>query len=391
MMKHTHTSVQSSKHLAFAVPLMGLLMAYFLLFGKQAGMGASRGLSLVAGRLIPALFPFLVLAGLAGQKPVLNWLAKPFGFLGKLFFLPKEAGAIFIISLLGGYPVGALLVANSVQTGLLTKQQAARLLCSCVHAAPSFLVGFLGGQLGVPLFGWGMVVVQGGLSLLCGVVLGVFARTEKKNQPLFHTPMPPNLPLQRQSNAAQGQGTNTKNAPFSLLQNMIPAIGVASQSMLMISGCVVFFSALVAPLLPILPAFWGAFTAALTEISGGLPLLISALPFQNSGAYWIGFCLGMGGLCVWGQVVLGLQQAGHPACSPLPFLVSRLFIAPLTGLAAWLLAQLLPQTAVDAMTSIVAGGGSDLSAFSATPMATLLLMGLCGLLFSLGAKAQTNT
>ncbi|MBR5134009.1 MAG: sporulation protein, partial [Clostridia bacterium] len=113
--------------------LVCLAAGAILLWGGQAAAtGVKRGLSLCGQLLIPSLFPFMILAdffirsGLADSvgRRVDRAMRVLFGFSGC-------AAAAIVISMLGGYPAGALAVDRLVEQGELDRTTAKRLLRCC--------------------------------------------------------------------------------------------------------------------------------------------------------------------------------------------------------------------------------------------------------------------
>lgn len=78
------------------------------MFSKECSKGAENGIGLCLSTLVPSLFPFMVLASYITDSGLaekigrhLSWLTKP------LFGLDGCFASAIILSLVGGYPVGA--------------------------------------------------------------------------------------------------------------------------------------------------------------------------------------------------------------------------------------------------------------------------------------------
>lgn len=127
-----------------AVSILLLLVA-LLLWPGAAAEGVRGGLSACAGSLIPALFPFLLLARLVNATGLGDRLsaalARP---LGRLFRAPGCVAAPFLLGLTGGYPIGAAALADLTREGRMNAEDAARLLPVCDNTGPGFLVGAVG-------------------------------------------------------------------------------------------------------------------------------------------------------------------------------------------------------------------------------------------------------
>lgn len=107
--------------------------------------GIRRGLEVSAGVLIPSLFPFMVLSGYISMSGYARILSAPLGLLTtRIYKLPKELGVVILLSLIGGYPVGAKMIANLLEQKRIDRETAERMLCFCVNSGPSFLITAVG-------------------------------------------------------------------------------------------------------------------------------------------------------------------------------------------------------------------------------------------------------
>ena len=119
-------------------------MLLLILDPKTALSGANKGIELLLRTIVPSIFPFLVLSQLIHKSfmgisiPIL----KP---IRKLCGLPKGAESIFLLGLIGGYPVGAQSIENAYISGTLNEHDAKRLLGFCNNAGPAFIFGMASG------------------------------------------------------------------------------------------------------------------------------------------------------------------------------------------------------------------------------------------------------
>ena len=103
--------------------LGGLLFA----FPTESLQAAREGVSLCLELLVPSLFPFFVLSsllistGLAGlcARPLTRWMEPLFGVGG-------AGAAALVLGLVGGYPAGARAVAQLVERGECSREEAGR-------------------------------------------------------------------------------------------------------------------------------------------------------------------------------------------------------------------------------------------------------------------------
>lgn len=115
-------------------------MVLLILDSRCAADSAREALSLCARALIPSLFPLFVLGGLL--VPGLSGLRIP--GLSRILGFP---GGFFLLGCLGGYPLGAACIAQSVERNELSKTDAGRMTGLCSLCGPGFLFGVVGGIL----------------------------------------------------------------------------------------------------------------------------------------------------------------------------------------------------------------------------------------------------
>lgn len=150
-----------------------------LFFGVQTKEGIKSGLEICAETLIPSLFPFLCLANIimlkSGEKP---------GFTAKVFarvFSAEEALAkVFLFSLIGGYPVGAMMTAELYKKGAICKTHAQRASLFCFCSGPAFCISAVGESMcsskmqGVYLF-----ISCALANIIIGIILGFFDKNKE--------------------------------------------------------------------------------------------------------------------------------------------------------------------------------------------------------------------
>lgn len=140
--------------------------------------GVQNGLSICAGVLIPSLFPFMVLSSFLSLTSAAGILSIPLTPVAtRLFKLPKEFGAVVLLSFVGGYPVGAKSISLLLSQGKITKATAERMLCFCVNSGPSFLVTAVGiGMLTSKTAGIILFLSQTAATILIGMIVSFKAK-----------------------------------------------------------------------------------------------------------------------------------------------------------------------------------------------------------------------
>lgn len=150
------------------VAAFGLLL--LILDAKTGIQGAKDGLELCIRSVVPSLFPFFVLSILLTEA--LTGAQIPALYpLGKLLRMPKGSEAIFLIGILGGYPVGAQAATQAYKAGQLTRNEAQRLLGFCSNAGPSFLFGIVACKFASAGSVWALWAIHILSAILTGILL----------------------------------------------------------------------------------------------------------------------------------------------------------------------------------------------------------------------------
>ncbi len=112
---------------------------------RLPSQGVRGGLTLCGQVVIPSLFPFLALSSFLVQSGLAQRAGHLLEPITKLLFrLPGAAGSAILMSLIGGYPVGARMTVQLLDAALITQKQAQRMLFFCVNSGPAFLISAVG-------------------------------------------------------------------------------------------------------------------------------------------------------------------------------------------------------------------------------------------------------
>ena len=98
--------------------------AALILDSRCAAQSARDALDLCARTLVPSLFPLLVIG--AALVPSLGSVRIP--ILARTLGIPSGSEGIWLLGAFGGFPVGAASIAQSVESGALTKSDGERML-----------------------------------------------------------------------------------------------------------------------------------------------------------------------------------------------------------------------------------------------------------------------
>ncbi len=122
-----------------------LIIISLILFSAQISQEIINGIGICLNTIIPSLFCFTAFSVFLIKTNISEALIYPFAApLRFLFGVDNLGVGIVVLSLVGGYPVGAALISDAVKEGKLSQQEANRLLCFCVNAGPAFLIGVVG-------------------------------------------------------------------------------------------------------------------------------------------------------------------------------------------------------------------------------------------------------
>ena len=317
--KSTRKGIINRRH---AFVFMSLFV--IILFFKNAS-AASRwvenGLYLCGTRLIPSLFPFMVLSSIAIESGALKTLCKaPAKLFGLAFKISEDATGAVIIGWLCGFPVGARSLCELYTGGLISASEYRRGVCMASTPSPAFLIGAVGKEaFGSPLLG----VVLYALSVLSSALIGAaMARFDKSETPLSHKTL-----------------ENNKSRVIASI--FTRAVTGSAASMVSVCAFVVFFC-----------AFLGVVEGTLSffELSDTATALIFSFFELTSGVARIGemggaWRLALCGVAVgWSGLSVHFQTISMCADAPFnlkPYVLAHLSKAVLMGGACLLLAGIL--------------------------------------------------
>lgn len=129
-------------HLLSAI-LAAAALALLIIDTKTAYSGAKAGLSLCTEVIIPSLFPFFVFSNYLCST-LMNQSIVGSTILRKWLHIPVGCESLLIVGLLGGYPVGAQLIAHSCKDNQIDMKTGHILLGYCSNAGPAFIFGVAG-------------------------------------------------------------------------------------------------------------------------------------------------------------------------------------------------------------------------------------------------------
>lgn len=252
-------------------------------FPEIALKGAQKGVQICLNTLLPSLFPFLALSTFIMRTDALEFLSILFRKATKyLFLLPENSGQIIFMSLIGGYPVGAKLTADALQSGRITENEAKRLCIFCMNAGPAFAVT----ALGINIYGNAAAGVIIFVSLcISSLILGILTRflSDGKSAVQINKPV---------------KSFSADDITFSVWDGF--------EATLRICAWVILFSAFMSPVTAKLGKS-GEILCAVAEVTAGSVTVSKICPIPVVTA----LC-GFGGFCVHCQVLKYLKECSVP-------------------------------------------------------------------------------
>lgn len=160
-------------------------MLLLILDAQTALSGAQQGIELCIKTVVPSLFPFFVLSilltsSLSGRD------FRALRPISALCGIPTGCEVLFLIGLLGGYPVGAQSVTQCWKDGRISRKDASRLLGFCSNAGPAFLFGMVASQFPQLWMTWALW----GIHILSALTVG-FLLPGRSVQTSSVSPAPP--------------------------------------------------------------------------------------------------------------------------------------------------------------------------------------------------------
>ncbi len=253
-----------------------LATAAILGFPSITSAGAFEGLKISARIIIPALFPFTVIALFLVKSSALDFLTiKLNKVTQKLFKLDGNEFTVIVLSLLGGYPVGAKLTEGLYKTGKISIYKAKRLMRFAINPSPAFFITVVGlnifksKEVGIILF------VS---NLLSCLILSCFnpVKSLKTSQNVF-----------------------TENQHLSFSKAFVDSVAEGAKTILIISAFVTFFGAVASVIKSAIPnpVVYGTICPILEISFGATEFLKTGFP-----PFLFSFILAFGGISTICQV-----------------------------------------------------------------------------------------
>ncbi len=247
------------------------LIILLIIFPEISRAGVIKGLSISANVIIPSLFPFTVcvLLILKSQISIKNKILNNLSF--KLFGFNFDIFIIFVLSLIGGYPIGAKLIGELYAQDVINKKAANIMLIYCVNAGPAFILS----AVGVGMFSSYKIGIILLLShIISSIIMAVILSAKLKKIKFYPK-----------------KQTNT----MTFSQIFVSSVSDATASMLQICSLIIIFSAFNS----FLEYFFKNHTIInkltyFIEVTSGIS--------KTNNILFVSFLLGFSGISIWFQI-----------------------------------------------------------------------------------------
>ena len=251
-----------------------------LTYSKECSDGIKKGIIFCTTVLVPALFIFMILAQYISNSAISGIICRIFDKLSqKLLRLPSICTNVLLLSLIGGYPVGARCISTLYKNHCISKDAASKLSMMAVCSGPGFVITFVGQALlsnkvsGMILF-VSQCVSFFVICLICTVCI-------------------------------KDKGDSTTNIPNKNYSTFVDSVAEGCVATINMCAMVIFFCAVISicdsvfyntpVLLDIL--------CALLEVTSACERLSTRYPL-----YVTSFIIGFGGICVHCQIFSALKN-----------------------------------------------------------------------------------
>lgn len=276
-------------------------------FPGDAMKSVENAIKICSETVIPSLYPFLFLSSFIAAYPVsegggvLNRLCR------KVLGLSSDGVFVFLLSAVGGFPVGAKTAEKMFENGRIGREEAKRLVFASVNPSPAFAVS----AVGISLFS----NVKTGVVIFTSVVLSNFIL----------------LILSRFIFDCDTLNLNAKKEQPDLAAAFTSAGTAASQAMISICGCVIIFTCLCDVM-----SNYTQNEALLSSLCGIFEVTTGCMRLSAPGNIpLIAGIIGWGGLSVHFQIIGAVEKTGlglklffvsRAACAFLSVIVCKLLI-----------------------------------------------------------------
>lgn len=259
------------------------LTALMLFHSENSVYYASNGLNLWFHKMIPSLFPFMVISGIMVRLRLTEAVVSLFHpVIARVWKVQKNVTYAMFMGFLCGFPMGARVTCDLLKENLITTKEAKFLLAFCNNIGPVYVTGYM-----LPLLGRKLVIPymlgMYGVPLIYSLILRATVYRDLPNKVAY-----------------KQEQTNNINH---LSEKIDDAIITSIKSMLMLGGYMILFN-----LFNLVPTYtiskeFSVFVAPILEITGGLAILGTRMPLYSL------LILPFGGLCCIAQTYSIIKES----------------------------------------------------------------------------------
>lgn len=282
-------------------------------YSKECSNGILQGIVFCVTVLVPSLFVFMVIASYISNSKVSNVINRIFEKpTQKLLKLPKECASVMIMSLLGGYPIGAKCILSLYSNGCINKSQAKKMSLMAVSSGPGFVLNYIAQAL--------LNNKQAGIILITSQIVAFFTVSLVVGQ-LIKT--------DDETVTANRATTST---------SIVDAVNSGCTATINMCAMVILFSALNSLCQSLLSSskILCDFIAILLEVTTACNIISSQYPL-----YVISFAVGFSGVCVHFQIFSILKDL---QINKLLFFLIRILQGIIASFTTYILLILFPIT-----------------------------------------------
>ncbi len=129
----------------FVVIIILIYVALIIVFSKDISASVLSAIKKCMTVIIPSLYIFMIISDFIITSNIYVLLAKPFSIISRYIFrIPEQLFPIYLISNIGGYPVGAKLISDLFEENKINYKTAETMMTYCYFSGPAFIIGIVG-------------------------------------------------------------------------------------------------------------------------------------------------------------------------------------------------------------------------------------------------------
>lgn len=207
-----------------AVLFIGITIFYSVMiikFSGDVGKYITASINNCLTVIIPSLYIFMIISGFLVSTGLYEVISRPFDIISRYIFrIPTKYFAVFLISQVGGYPVGAKLLGDLKANNKIDNETAKVMMSYCYLGGPAFFCGAVGITLFNNTFAGIIVFISIIIAnTILAVIIGLSRKIPQKSQDSIKCNI--------------------------TVKNLISSISSGAKSLFMICAIIVFFSSLI--------------------------------------------------------------------------------------------------------------------------------------------------